>query len=97
MPELTFRTHDGETVTGERLNVALNAVADDWQQLAYDIRKEDRYASHVSEEKKDALLQEALHRAQEIRKGVIGSFTIWQRVNTKLTGDCVALFNQESK
>lgn len=87
----TFRTHTGEIVTGQRLHDALNAVADDWATLGRAIRKEDRYADHVSEETKDAALAEMLARADAIRHGDLGSFTIWQRVNTKLTGECVAL------
>lgn len=86
-----FRTHTGEIVTGDRLTAALNKVADDWADLARAIRKEDAYAPHVSESTKEANMQAMLARAEEIRAGLVDNFTIWQRVNTELTGQCVAL------
>lgn len=78
-------------ISRERLQVALDAVADDWAELGRAIRTEDRYADHVSEETKEKALCDMLLRAEAIRLGDLGSFTIWQRVNTKLTGECVAL------
>ena len=90
---MTFRTHTGETVDGERLTSALAEVAKDWSDLAHAIRKADHYASHVTDDRKEQALQEMLHRADEIEAGDIRSFTIWQRVNTVLTGDCVALLS----
>lgn len=86
-----FTTHLGEIVTGPRLQEALDAVADDWAELAHAIRREDRYASHVTEKVKDDERDQMLLRAEEIRLGHIGSATIAQRLNTKLTGRCVAL------
>lgn len=67
------------------------AVAQDWRDLARAIRKEDRYASHVSEATKDAEMNAMLARADEIERGVIRSFTIAQRVHHKMTGECVPL------
>lgn len=90
---MTFRTHTGEIVEGERLNAALAQVANDWRDLAHAIRKQDCYASHVTEDTKECALQEMLQRADEIKAGDVRSFTIWQRVNTVLTGDCVALLS----
>lgn len=87
----SFRTHTGETVQGERLQTALDAVADDWAALGHAIRREDAYASHVSEEAKDQRLARDLESADRIRRGEVKSFAIWQRVNEKLTGECVAL------
>lgn len=88
---MTFRTHTGETIEGERLQAALTKVANDWRDLARAIRKEDRYASHVTETRKEEALHDMLQRADEIEAGDVRSFTIWQRVNTELTGICVAL------
>lgn len=85
-----FRTHTGELVEGERLTAALAKVADDWRDLAYAIRRADNYASHVTEETKDAALAKALESAERVRAGEVKSFTIWQRVNMMLTGECVA-------
>lgn len=86
-----FRTHTGEIVTGQRLQDALNKVADEWTRNAKAIRSEDEYASHVTEETKDDCLLKGLNRAEEIRIGNINSFTAWQDINTSLTGECVAL------
>lgn len=87
----TFRTHTGETVTGDRLQAALGRVADDWAALAHAIRKEDDYAPHVSEAAKDAALADGLAFAEKIRRGEATSLTVWQRINTALTGECIAL------
>ena len=86
-----FRTHLGEIITGPRLTDAINAVADDWAILSHAIRREDAYASHVPDAKKESILQEELAYAEEIRAGEhLNNFTIWQRVNEKLTGECIA-------
>ena len=87
----TFRTHTGETVDGERLTAALASVANDWRELAYAIRREDLYASHVTEGAKIAALSRALERADRIAAGEIANFGTWQLVNMALTGECVAL------
>lgn len=89
-----FRTHAGEIVTGERLQAALTKVANDWRELARAIRKEDHYASHVAEETKERAMVEMLQRADEIAAGDVRSFTIWQRVDTVITGECVGLFSR---
>ena len=91
-----FRTHTGELVEGDRLTAALKRVADDWRQLGFDIRNEDAYASHVTEAEKDADLKAMLEEADAIAAGRVQSFTIWQRVNTVLTGECVALLAKGS-
>lgn len=85
------RTHTGEIITGARLQAALDRVAQDWEELAHAIRKEDAYAPHVTDAQKEANLQGMLQSAAAIRTGSNRSFTIWQRVNTVLTGECVAL------
>ena len=86
---MKFRTHTGEIIEGERLQIALNAVADDWRDIALRIHESGDYASHVTQERKDANLERDLAFAEEIRNGGRFGFTIWQRVNTKLTGECV--------
>lgn len=85
-----FRTHTGEIVEGERLAAALAIVANDWRELAYAIRRADKYAAHVTEETKDTNLSRDLECADRVQAGEVSSFTIWQRVNTALTGECVA-------
>lgn len=88
---MEFKTHTGEVITGERLQKAFDKVADDWANLGLKIRKDDEYAAHVTEEEKDANLTRDLESADNIRAGNISDFTIWQRINTELTGECVAL------
>lgn len=86
-----FKTHTNEIVTGERLTSALSTVANDYRELAHAIRKEDAYAPHVTVEQKEHQLNKMLKLADEVEKGEVGTFTVWQRVNTVLTGECVAL------
>lgn len=86
-----FKTHTGEIIEGERLTVAQNKVADFWRDNAYAIRREDCYASHVTDGTKDKLLQERLETAERIRAGTEPmGFWLWQLINTELTGECVA-------
>ncbi len=91
IPQINFTTHIGEIIVGDKLQKALNKVGDDWEQLGYNIREENYYAPHVSEETKEANLQCHIIRASEIRRGEIKSLTIWQRVNKELTGLCIPL------
>lgn len=86
-----FTTHQGVVVTGEQLQAALNKVADDLAQLGRDICAEDAYASHVSQATKDADLAYTLAHAERVRAGELSSFAVIQRLNTELTGVCVAL------
>jgi hypothetical protein len=88
-----FKTHTGKLVTGARLNDSLGRVADFFVYNAYAVRIEDLYASHVTESEKDQYLAESLERAERIRAGNVDNFTVWQRVNTDLTGEFVALLN----
>lgn len=84
-------THNGEIVTSQKLKDALNSVANDWIELAYAIKNEDAYASHVTEETKQNILSQGLEQAERIRSGQESGFWVWQRINSKLTGECIAL------
>ncbi len=86
-----FRTHTGEIVSGERLRAAINEVADWYADNARAIRREDLYASHVTEARKEESLARGLEFAEEVRRGEACGFSVWQRINTKLTGECIAL------
>lgn len=87
----SFRDHTGKTHAAPVAQAARERVADDWVQNARAIRSEDHYAPHVSEETKDDRLAESIAFAEEIRRGNMdGNFTAWQRINAKLTGECVA-------
>jgi hypothetical protein len=88
---MAFTTHTGEIVTGERLQITLNKVADDWAQLAEYIRN-GSFAEHITELQKDVQYNKMIKCCIDIREGVIKTFTIWQRINTAITGECVALF-----
>jgi hypothetical protein len=76
----------------ETLQAARETVADWWAANAREIRETDPYAPHVTEEQKDQLLADSLANAEKIRRGELdNNFTIWQRINLALTGECVAL------
>ena len=87
-----MKTHNNKTVSEADLIRARNHVADWKVNNAKAIREQDDYASHVSEETKDFLLCKGLDCAEEIREGKRDhEFWVWQRLNTFLTGECVAL------
>lgn len=88
---MQFTTHTGEVVTGQRLQDAYNKVADWYVQLAHDIRRENAYASHVSEETKLLIFADDLRFAEKIRSGKAMGTTVAQRINLELTGQSVAL------
>jgi len=93
MQDLKFTTHMGETVTGDRLNSAINQVADDMVRMYKGIRN-GYYAPHVTEAQKDYILLKDLLYVDQIRAGEgLNNFTIWQRINNVLTGECVALLS----
>jgi hypothetical protein len=83
---IPFRTHTGEIVDGA---AACRQVATDLTVLAFLIHEENAYASHVTEEVKVALFLDRLERAQKVWDGTVDNFTVWQRVNQVLTGECV--------
>ena len=72
-----FRTHTGELVTGPRLTAALASVASDWADMARAIRREDAYASHVTEADKDSYLaaREAVGLASGAARALAGQVT----------------------
>jgi len=92
-----FRTHDGVIVQDDDFRRALEAVANDLQQLAHNIYRENKYAPHVTEEKKIELLNKALAHAESVRNGESFGFTVWQRINQKLTNKCVSFLPEETK
>lgn len=78
--------------TPEELQAARETVADWWANNARAIRSNDAYASHVTEKQKDEILARSLETAEQCRRGELDhNFTFWQRINTELTGECVAL------
>lgn len=89
-----MKTHKGELVSDTMLTEARRAVAEDWRTMAYDIRVENAYASHITEEQKIQFYQDELRYADEIERGEHDSnFTIWQRLNTYITGECIAFLS----
>ncbi len=86
-----MKLHTGKILTETEIAEALKKVANDLRENAYAIHSENAYASHVTQEEKERYLQERLGYANEVEKGLHNSnFTIWQRVDTMLTGECVA-------
>ncbi len=72
--------------------VANNAI-----KSAHVIRKGD-YASHVTEDRKESILQENLKQAELIRSGKLDhNFTIWQRMQYVLTGESIPFLPEVKK
>ena len=92
MKSLKFIAHDGRLFEGEILQNAINSVCNDMIESAHKCFKEDTYASHVTLERKEKLRDDAIAQAERIRNGEekLTSFWLWQRINEKLTGECIA-------
>jgi len=91
-----FRTSDGAMLNtnDNKLQAAREEVAAWFKENAEAVRKEDFYAKHVTEEEKETYLKKGIAHAEGIAKGMHdNNFTVWQRINTVLTGNCVALLN----
>lgn len=84
-----MRTHHGEIIPDETLKAALKQVAADVRESAR-IARTEKYASHITEEQKYAFMQKKLDLADEIEAGTVTGFWLWQRVNSIVTGECVA-------
>lgn len=90
----SFKTHKGDIVTGTELQTALNAVGDDWEKLAKAIYKENAYANHVTEQTKLDNLRCGIETAKRIRQRQETGLWLLQRLNTKLTGECIAMLGK---
>jgi len=93
MTKYSFRTHTGEVLTPDnpRLVAACESVAQWYEDNARAVRGEDAYASHVTEAQKDKNMQDQFAWAESVRQREnLNNFSVWQRVNTELTGECVA-------
>lgn len=89
---LQFRTSLGDIVTGKRLTDALYEVGEAFKGYAYGTYDSDPYASHVTELDKMQYLIDGVLNGERIKTGAtLHNFTIAQRVNTILTGECIAL------
>lgn len=84
-----MRNHRGEIIPEETLQAALKKVAADVRESAR-IARTEKYASHITEDQKDEFMQKKLDLADEIEAGTTRGFWLWQRVNTIVTGECVA-------
>ena len=97
MSDKSFTTHLGDVVSGKELRQALHHVAEEFKGYAYAIYDQDPYASHVSEDTKQLYLVRDVLEAEHIKTGAsLHNFTIAQRVNTYLTGDCIPLFGKST-
>jgi type III secretory pathway component EscU len=63
--------------TFEQIQVARETVANDWIELGYAIRKEDGYASYVTEETKDEQLAQMLESAEQKAVAIIERGQVW--------------------
>lgn len=91
---LAFQTHLGEVLPANdaKLVAACETVAQWYEDNARATRIEDAYASHVTEQKKDELMLKQFDWAEQVRQRKnLHNFSVWQRVNAELTGECVAL------
>lgn len=84
-----MRNHRGEIIPEETLQAAMKKVAADVRESAR-IARTEKYASHITEDQKDEFMQKKLDLADEIEAGTARGFWLWQRVNTIVTGECVA-------
>lgn len=84
-----FNASNGQTYAGQKLAGAMKAVADDRRRSAHAIRN-GSYADHVTEDYKDKRLEADLAIADKLEAGEgWNCFASWQRLNEKLTGECV--------
>ena len=92
--DVVFTTHSGKKYKAQDRDYisAIKKVADDCRKNAKAILDENHYASHVSQEVKNENYQAAMKHADEIESGnAKKTLWLWQRLNTELTGVCVAL------
>ena len=85
-----FQTHDKREVTGQEFENACQKVGDWLENLAHDIYNGDSWAAHVTQETKDIMLAKRLEHVARVKSGDITTFADWQRINTELTGECIA-------
>lgn len=87
-----FKTHTGKVVTGQHLIDACKQVADDMRISAKKVKEENKFASHVTEKKKEEYIHKFWYSvADRIERGYIKTFSDWQSVNQVLTGECIGL------
>ena len=73
------------------LHEARESVADFYKSNAIAIHEENLYASHVTQEQKDTLLEQGRAYAESVRRGNQDNcFAVWQRIHEAMTGECVA-------
>jgi hypothetical protein len=84
-------TSNKEVVTGERLQEAREHASQINLRHAKSIRDgKVTFASHVTNERMITIAEKEEQHAKEIIEGIHdNNFTIWQRMNTFLTGECV--------
>lgn len=91
---MQFKTHTGDIITGQRLTLALEQVANEWEASARAIFDDDGYATHVTLKAKLDHLNYGIALANDIRNGTnLNNFTVWQFVNHKLTNETIALMH----
>jgi len=80
MPVTQFTTNDGRVITGQQFQDALNHVADAWALSACKMRVSGDYPSHVTEARKDEILNRSLNFSENIRKGHLESPSVRQKM-----------------
>lgn len=87
----THTDHLGVIHEGQKAKDAFLKVAADLDELALTIVKENEFAAHVTAEQKASFLKKNQKEADQVRHGKVENFSVWQRINTELTGEEIAL------
>jgi hypothetical protein len=94
MTKYSFQTSAGEVLlhNDPRLIEVCERVATWYEKQADLVRAQNSFAKHVTESQKgDYINKHYLQWAEKIRQREnLNNFSVWQRVNAELTGECVA-------
>ncbi len=77
------------------INQARQLVVNDYINNMNKEKEEDLFAPHVTEDMKKEYFDKRASLIENIRLGNLDTnFTVWQRMNTYMTGKCVPLFSK---
>lgn len=91
--KIVFKTSTGETLTADnpRLIAACETVAQFYEENARAILASKDFPAHVTQARKEEMARYRHTWAKQTRQREnLANFSVWQRVNTELTGECVA-------
>lgn len=77
------------------INQAREQVVNDYIDSMNKEKEQDLFASHVTVEMKKEYFDRILALIEDIKSGKLdNNFTVWQRMNTYMTGNCEPLFSK---